>query len=42
MHGILLAGRDVALEWYEADHAMRSPRARVARVAFLRRSLGLD
>jgi pimeloyl-ACP methyl ester carboxylesterase len=36
------AGRDVGLEWYEADHAMRSSRARAARLAFLRRTLVLD
>jgi pimeloyl-ACP methyl ester carboxylesterase len=35
------AGRDVALEWYDADHAMRSPRARAARTAFLERALRL-
>jgi pimeloyl-ACP methyl ester carboxylesterase len=35
-------GRDVAVEWYEADHAMRSSRARAARATFLRRTLGLD
>jgi pimeloyl-ACP methyl ester carboxylesterase len=29
------AGRDVGLEWYEADHAMRSAKARAARTAFL-------
>jgi pimeloyl-ACP methyl ester carboxylesterase len=32
---------DPALEWYGADHAMRSPKARAARTAFLRRELGL-
>ena len=36
------AGREVTLEWYEADHAMRSPRARAVRAAFLRRTLALD
>ena len=36
------AGRDVALEWYQADHAMRSSRARASRAAFLRRVLALD
>lgn len=35
------AGRDVTLEWYEADHAMRSARARARRTAFLREALGL-
>jgi pimeloyl-ACP methyl ester carboxylesterase len=30
-----------ALEWYKADHAMRSARARAAREAFLRRELRL-
>jgi hypothetical protein len=36
------AGRDAAIEWYEADHAMRSSRARAARATFLRRTLRLD
>ena len=36
------AGRDAAIEWYEADHAMRSSRARAARATFLRRTLGLS
>lgn len=36
------AGRDAAIEWYEADHAMRSSRARAARATFLRRTLGLN
>jgi pimeloyl-ACP methyl ester carboxylesterase len=36
------AGRDLALEWYQADHAMRSSRARASRGAFLRRVLALD
>jgi len=36
------AGRDVTFETYEADHAMRSSRARAARTAFLRRTLRLD
>jgi len=36
------ASSDVpAIEWYKADHAMRSSRARAAREAFLRRELGL-
>lgn len=30
-----------AIEWYQADHAMRSAKARAARAAFLRRELGL-
>jgi pimeloyl-ACP methyl ester carboxylesterase len=30
-----------AMEWYKADHAMRSARARAARAAFLRRELRL-
>ena len=30
-----------AIEWYKADHAMRSARARAAREAFLRRELRL-
>lgn len=30
-----------AIEWYKADHAMRSAKARAARAAFLRRELGL-
>lgn len=32
---------DPAIEWYKADHAMRSARARAARAAFLRRELRL-
>ena len=32
---------DPVIEWYRADHAMRSARARAARAAFLRRELGL-
>lgn len=36
------AGRDVTFESYEADHAMRSARARASRAAFLRRTLKLD
>lgn len=35
------AGRDVGLEWYDADHAMRSPKARASRRAFLERHLKL-
>jgi pimeloyl-ACP methyl ester carboxylesterase len=35
------AGRAVTFESYEADHAMRSPRARAARAAFLKRTLKL-
>ena len=31
-----------AIEWYQADHAMRSAKARAARAAFLRRELRLD
>ena len=30
------------IEWYPADHAMRSPRARGSRIAFLRRELHLS
>jgi pimeloyl-ACP methyl ester carboxylesterase len=30
------------IEWYSADHAMRSPKARAARRTFLGRELGLD
>ena len=30
------------IEWYAADHAMRSAKARAARRTFLRRELGLD
>jgi pimeloyl-ACP methyl ester carboxylesterase len=33
---------DPVIEWYKADHAMRSPKARAARKAFLRKVLGLD
>jgi len=33
---------DPEIEWYAADHAMRSSRARASRRAFLRRQLGLD
>lgn len=29
------------IEWYPADHAMRSPKARTSRMTFLRRELGL-
>ena len=35
------AKREAALEWYEADHAMRSRKARAARLEFLRRELAL-
>jgi pimeloyl-ACP methyl ester carboxylesterase len=35
------AGRDVALELYAADHAMRSARARASRTAFLERTLSV-
>jgi pimeloyl-ACP methyl ester carboxylesterase len=31
-----------AIEWYSADHSMRSAKARAARRVFLRRELGLD
>jgi hypothetical protein len=34
-------GRDVGLEWYDADHAMRSPKARASRTAFLEKALEL-
>jgi len=34
-------GRDVGLEWYDADHAMRSPKARASRTAFLEKALKL-
>jgi pimeloyl-ACP methyl ester carboxylesterase len=37
----LPAGAQPAIEWYSADHAMRSARARAARRAFLVRVLGL-
>jgi pimeloyl-ACP methyl ester carboxylesterase len=33
---------DPTIEWYTADHAMRSARARAARATFLRRALALD
>jgi len=33
--------RESTLEWYDADHAMRSPKARASRTAFLRRELRL-
>ncbi|HEV2006187.1 MAG TPA: alpha/beta fold hydrolase [Candidatus Limnocylindrales bacterium] len=36
------AARDVTFESYQADHAMRSSRARAARATFLRRTLRLD
>jgi pimeloyl-ACP methyl ester carboxylesterase len=32
---------EAVIEWYSADHAMRSPNARAARRTFLRRELGL-
>jgi pimeloyl-ACP methyl ester carboxylesterase len=35
------AKREAALEWYSADHAMRSRKARAARLDFLRRELAL-
>jgi len=35
------AGPDPTIEWYTADHAMRSAKARAARRAFLGRQLGL-
>jgi len=35
------SGPDPAIEWYQADHAMRSAKARARRTAFLRRALGL-
>jgi pimeloyl-ACP methyl ester carboxylesterase len=35
-------GTDPAIEWYAADHAMRSAKARASRRAFLRRELRLD
>jgi pimeloyl-ACP methyl ester carboxylesterase len=35
------ARREAALEWYQADHAMRSRKARAARLEFLRRELAL-
>jgi pimeloyl-ACP methyl ester carboxylesterase len=38
----LPAGGQPAIEWYKADHAMRSAKARAARRTFLRRELGLD
>jgi pimeloyl-ACP methyl ester carboxylesterase len=37
----LPAGREPTIEWYAADHAMRSSKARAARRAFLRRELDL-
>jgi pimeloyl-ACP methyl ester carboxylesterase len=36
------AGGQPAIEWYAADHAMRSAKARAARRAFLVRELALD
>jgi pimeloyl-ACP methyl ester carboxylesterase len=38
----LPGGGQPAIEWYAADHAMRSAKARAARRAFLRRELALD
>lgn len=35
------AKREPTLEWYGADHAMRSAKARASRIAFLRRELRL-
>jgi pimeloyl-ACP methyl ester carboxylesterase len=35
------AKREASLEWYVADHAMRSRKARAARLEFLRRELAL-
>jgi pimeloyl-ACP methyl ester carboxylesterase len=35
------AKREATLEWYEADHAMRSRKARASRTAFLRKALAL-
>jgi pimeloyl-ACP methyl ester carboxylesterase len=37
----LPSGTQPAIEWYAADHAMRSPKARAARRTFLGRELGL-
>jgi pimeloyl-ACP methyl ester carboxylesterase len=34
-------GSEPRVEWYSADHAMRSPKARAARSTFLRAELGL-
>jgi pimeloyl-ACP methyl ester carboxylesterase len=45
MSALELAGAqssEPTIEWYQADHAMRSARARAARAAFLRRELGLS
>ena len=36
------AKREAALEWYDADHAMRSRKARASRTTFLRKALELD
>jgi hypothetical protein len=33
-------GAEPAIEWYGSDHAMRSGKARSARLSFLRRALG--
>lgn len=35
-------GAQPAIEWYAADHAMRSPKARAARRDFLSKELGLE
>ena len=35
-------GTEPRIEWYEADHAMRSPKARAARRRFLGEQLGLE
>jgi len=35
------AGSEPRIEWYSADHAMRSARARAARATFLKAELGL-
>jgi len=37
----LREGEQPAIEWYSADHAMRSAKARASRRAFLERELGL-
>jgi len=36
------SGPDPTIEWYAADHAMRSPKARARRTAFLSEKLGLS
>lgn len=38
----LATGKEPRIEWYAADHAMRSARARAARRRFLGEQLGLD